>query len=51
LAGVVVVPDRRGHGAHPLKDAGYDTAGRATAVLFQVELSFERVEDRLDRLA
>ena len=45
LAGVVVVPDRGGHGQDALQDAGQDTGGRAASVASQVELSFEGVED------
>ena len=51
LACVVVVPDGGGHGEDALEDADQDTGGGAACVLFEVELSFEGVEDRLDALS
>jgi len=51
LAGVVVVPDRGGHGEDALQDADQDAGRGVAAVLFQVELPFEGVEDGLDGLA
>jgi len=51
LAGVVVVPDRCGHGQEALKDPDEYAAWGVSAVLFEVELAFEGVEDRLDALA
>ena len=50
-AGLVVVPDRGGHGEDALQDAHYDAVGSAAAVLFQVELPFEGLVDRFDDLA
>src|SRR2546421_2242111 len=50
LAGVPVVPDGGGHGEDALQDAHGNTCGGATAVLFESELVFEGVIDRLDAL-
>jgi len=47
---VVVVPDRGGQRKEALHDADQDACGAAAAVLFEAELTFERVEDRLDGL-
>ena len=51
LAGAVVVPDRCGHGQQALQDADQDAAWGVSAVLFEIELAFEGVKDRLDALA
>lgn len=48
--GFPVVPDRGGHGQEAGGDAGVDTAQGASAMVFEGELSFEGVEDRLDPL-
>ncbi|MFD9514946.1 hypothetical protein ACFWB6_52335 [Streptomyces mirabilis] len=50
LAGLVVVPDRGGHREDALGDADCDALEGPAAVLFQVELAFEGVVDRLDEL-
>ena len=50
LAGAVVVPDRGGQGEDALHDADPDPGGGVAAVLFEVELTFEGVVDRLDDL-
>jgi hypothetical protein len=50
-AGLVVVPDRGGHGQDALGDADGDSLEGAAAVGFQVELAFEGVVDRFDELA
>jgi hypothetical protein len=50
LSGVIVVPDRGGQGEYALHDAGDYTAGCASSVLFEVELSTEGLVDRLDDL-
>jgi len=47
---VVVVPDRSGQGQEALYDADEHPGGGAAAVLFEAELSFEGVIDRLDGL-
>ena len=47
---MVVVPDGGGQGEYSLHDAGDDTAGCASSVLFKVELSLEGFVDRLDDL-
>src|SRR4029453_8453969 len=46
-----VEPDRGGQGEQPLADADEDSAEGAAMVLFQAELVFEGVDDRLDPLA
>src|SRR5690606_8597833 len=48
---LVVVPDRGGHGQEALGHSHGDAGEGASAVLFQVELAFEGVVDRLDELA
>jgi hypothetical protein len=45
------VPDRCGQGEEALADAGADAGEAAAFVAFEVELSFEGVEDGLDDLA
>ena len=51
LAGFVVVPDGGGQCEDALQDADNHALGGVAAVLFQVELAFEGVIDRLDDLA
>src|SRR5260221_13761123 len=54
LAGVPeqpVVPDAGGEGEEALADPGPDAFGDVAAVVFERELAFERVVDRLDPLA
>jgi hypothetical protein len=51
LSGSVVVPDRGGQCEDALQDADDDSGRGAAAVSFQVELPFESLVDRLDRLA
>src|SRR6266545_3384377 len=46
-----VVPDASGEGEYALADANPDACGDVTAVIFERELSLERVVDRLDPLA
>jgi len=48
---VVVVPDGGGQGEDALQDADQDAGGSLAAVVFEVELTFVGVEDRLDGLA
>ena len=50
-AGLVVVPDRGGHGQDALGDPDGDSFEGAAAVGFEVELAFEGVVDRFDELA
>src|SRR5688500_3469300 len=50
LSRTPVVPDRGGQGEHPLQDPHGNTRDGASAVLFEVELTFEGVIDRLDGL-
>ena len=45
------MPDRGGQGEDALQDADYHSAGGVAAVLFEVELAFEGLVDRLDDLA
>lgn len=47
---MVVVPDRSGQREDPLHDTGDDTAGCASAVLFEVELALEGLVYRLNDL-
>jgi hypothetical protein len=42
---VPVVPDHGGEGEDALKDAHHDAAWGVSAVLFEAELSLERVVD------
>jgi hypothetical protein len=51
LAGVPVVPDRGGQGQDALQDPDDDAGDGAATVLFEVELAFEGVVDRLDVLS
>jgi|ERR1039458_3224883 hypothetical protein len=51
MVGSVVVPDGGGEGEDALQDPDGYSADGVTAVLFQVELAFEGVVDRLDDLA
>jgi hypothetical protein len=46
----VLCPDGGGHGEEALADAGVESVGLARAVVFEGELAFEGVEDRLDPL-
>src|ERR1700680_3703744 len=46
-----VVPDAGGEGEEALTDSGPDAFGDVGAVVFEGELAFERVVDRLDPLA
>src|ERR1700674_5018067 len=46
-----VVPDAGGEGEEALADAGPDAFGDVAAVVFEGELAFERVVNRLDPLA
>jgi hypothetical protein len=46
----VVAPDRGGHGQDALGDADGNTRIAALAVVFEVELAFEGVVDRLDQI-
>ena len=46
-----VVPDAGGEGEQALADACPDAFGDVAAVVFEGELAFERVVDRLDPLA
>ena len=48
---MVVVPDGGGEGQDSLQDADPDPGRRVSAVLFEVELAFEGVEDGFDPLA
>src|SRR4051812_11737127 len=50
-ADAVVVPDRHGEGQDALQHADPDPSRGVSAVLFEVELAFEGVVDRLDDLA
>jgi hypothetical protein len=50
LPGVVVVPDGGGQGKDALQDPDEDPAGGSASVVFEVELAFEGVVDRLDDL-
>src|ERR1044071_6604008 len=50
LAGAVVVPDRCGQCQDALQDADPDAGWGVSAVLYEVELTFEGVVDRLDDL-
>ena len=45
------MPDGCGQGEDALSDAGADSGHGSAAVLFQIELAFERVVDRFDDLA
>ena len=47
----VIVPDGGGRREDALQDAGGRAVWDVPAVMFEVELSFERVVDRLDDLA
>ena len=51
LAGAVVVPDRCGQGQDALHDPDPYSGWGVAAVLFQIELTLERVVDRLDDLS
>src|SRR5215212_9573225 len=51
LAGAVVVPDRDSQGQDTLRDADPHSGRGVAAVLLQIELTLERVVDRLDDLA
>src|SRR5512135_2791728 len=51
LAGAVVVPDSDGQREDALQDADEHAGGGVPAVSFQVELTLERLVDRLDGLA
>src|SRR3954471_2468449 len=51
LAGAVVVPDRDGQCQDALRDADPHSGRGVAAVLLQIELTLERVVDRLDDLA
>ena len=51
LAECVVVPDHGGEGEDALRDPGADAGEGSAAVVFEVELAFEGVVDRLDDLA
>ena len=51
MAEVVVVPDGGGEREDASGDAGGDSGDGAATVVFEVELSFEGVVDRLDDLA
>src|SRR6187431_939830 len=50
LAAVMVVPDRGGEGEESLQDPDGDALWAVAAVLFQAELAFQGVVDRLDDL-
>src|SRR6476660_6902733 len=50
LAGTVVVPDRGGQGQDALHDTNPHPCGGVPTVLFEVELTLERVVHRLDDL-
>ena len=47
---MVVVPDGGGQGKDALQDPDEDPAGGSASVVFEVELAFEGVVDRLDDL-
>src|SRR5215470_14348595 len=51
LAQLPVVPDADRAGEHALADAGPDALEGAAAVVFERELAFDGVDDRLDPLA
>src|SRR6266511_4029153 len=51
LSGALVVPDGGGEGEQALGDAHDDAGGGATPVAFEIELTLQRVVDRLDELA
>src|SRR6266487_4387028 len=50
LSGVPVVPDRGGQGEDTLQDPDGNAGHGASAVLFEVELTFEGLIDRFDAL-
>src|SRR5215218_2249263 len=50
LTDLPVVPDARGEGEQPLRDAGDETGRGAAAVALERQLALERPDDRLDPL-